>query len=179
MTIAQSEIRIYVACLAAYNNGYLHGAWIDCTQGIDHIHEEIARVLKSSPIPDAEEWAIHDYEGFGSVNINESHDLEEIAEMGELFDRCDNPELVQGVMDQQMLSPQDALLYIEENYAGEHESLEDWAEQFLDETGQLESVSKNLRYYIDFERWAKDLDMSGEIFTIETGYKQVHVFWNS
>lgn len=24
--------RIYVACLAAYNNGILHGAWIDADQ---------------------------------------------------------------------------------------------------------------------------------------------------
>jgi antirestriction protein len=28
-----TEPRIYVACLAAYNNGNLHGAWIDATQG--------------------------------------------------------------------------------------------------------------------------------------------------
>jgi Antirestriction protein (ArdA) len=28
-----TEPRIYVACLAAYNNGYLHGAWIDAIQG--------------------------------------------------------------------------------------------------------------------------------------------------
>ena len=26
------EPRIYVACLAAYNNGHLHGAWIDAAQ---------------------------------------------------------------------------------------------------------------------------------------------------
>ena len=26
------EIRIYVADLAAYNNGKLHGVWIDATQ---------------------------------------------------------------------------------------------------------------------------------------------------
>ena len=27
-----TEPRIYVACLAAYNNGILHGAWIDAAQ---------------------------------------------------------------------------------------------------------------------------------------------------
>lgn len=30
-----SDIRIYVACLAAYNNGILHGAWIDADQDVD------------------------------------------------------------------------------------------------------------------------------------------------
>ena len=30
--VSDSNPRIYVACLAAYNNGYLHGAWIDADQ---------------------------------------------------------------------------------------------------------------------------------------------------
>ena len=29
------EIRIYVADLAAYNNGKLHGVWIDATSDLD------------------------------------------------------------------------------------------------------------------------------------------------
>ena len=33
--------RIYVACLAAYNAGYLHGAWIDANQTADQIEDEI------------------------------------------------------------------------------------------------------------------------------------------
>tara|TARA_Y100001973_G_scaffold91218_1_gene139613 strand:+ start:246 stop:407 length:162 start_codon:yes stop_codon:yes gene_type:complete len=43
------EIRIYVADLAAYNNGILHGVWIDSTQDIDNIHEQINNMLASSP----------------------------------------------------------------------------------------------------------------------------------
>ena len=31
----ESNPRIYVACLAAYNNGYLHGVWIDADQDAD------------------------------------------------------------------------------------------------------------------------------------------------
>lgn len=51
--------RIYVACLAAYNSGRLHGAWIDASQDVDDIWNELKQVLASSPVPDAEEWAIH------------------------------------------------------------------------------------------------------------------------
>ena len=29
---ANTKPRIYVACLAAYNNGILHGAWIEATE---------------------------------------------------------------------------------------------------------------------------------------------------
>ncbi len=43
------EISIYVADLAAYNNGIMHGVWIDATQDIDNIHEQINDMLASSP----------------------------------------------------------------------------------------------------------------------------------
>lgn len=43
------EIRIYVADLAAYNNGKLHGIWIDATQALDDIQEQINELLANSP----------------------------------------------------------------------------------------------------------------------------------
>jgi hypothetical protein len=33
------EPRIYVACLAAYNNGLLHGAWIDVEDDADAVRD--------------------------------------------------------------------------------------------------------------------------------------------
>lgn len=54
-----SGARIYLACLAAYNNGRLHGAWVDADKGQDHIWNGLRAMLRASPEPDAEEWAIH------------------------------------------------------------------------------------------------------------------------
>jgi antirestriction protein len=65
------EPRIYVACLAAYNNGYLHGVWIDAAQEPWSIYDEVKAMLAASPVAGAEEWAIHDYEGFRGVRIEE------------------------------------------------------------------------------------------------------------
>ena len=76
----KGEIRIYVACLAAYNNGWLHGRWIDATQGKEAIQTEIADILEASPISDAEEWAIHDYEGFEGAPLSEYQGIESVAE---------------------------------------------------------------------------------------------------
>lgn len=59
-----TEPQIYVACLAAYNNGHLHGAWIDAAQEPWAIYDAVRVMLAASPIAGAEEWAIHDYEGF-------------------------------------------------------------------------------------------------------------------
>lgn len=72
--------RIYVACLAAYNNGILHGAWIAASEAWS-MWEATRDMLAKSPIPDAEEWAIHDYEGFASVRISEYASFERVAEL--------------------------------------------------------------------------------------------------
>ena len=60
-----TEPKIYVADLAAYNNGILHGVWIDACKDIDTIWDDIHKILENSPLAGSEEWAIHDYEGFG------------------------------------------------------------------------------------------------------------------
>ena len=72
--------RIYVACLAAYNNGILHGAWIEAVDAWS-MWEATRDMLAKSPIPDAEEWAIHDYEGFASIRISEYASFERVAEL--------------------------------------------------------------------------------------------------
>jgi hypothetical protein len=56
------------------------------------------------------------------------------------------------------------------------DSLASWAESFLEDTGSLKDVSESLRNYIDFESWADDAEMNGDVFSIEAG-GNVHVFW--
>ena len=74
-----TEPRIYAACLSAYNNGHLHGCWIRAAQDPDLIHDEIHEMLATSPSPQAEEWAIHDYEGFAPHDVCESNNIPTIA----------------------------------------------------------------------------------------------------
>ena len=73
------EPRIYVASLSDYNNGHLHGRWISAAQDPDLIYDEIHQMLATSPSPQAEEWAIHDYEGFTPHDICETEDIPTIA----------------------------------------------------------------------------------------------------
>lgn len=84
MNNIQNNISIYIACLASYNEGILHGKWINITNS-KQVWAEINKVLKSSPIPDAEEWAIHDYEGFFQIQINEHSDIDFICEIASLI----------------------------------------------------------------------------------------------
>ena len=73
--------RIYVACLAAYNHGRLHGQWINANQTTADLHEDVQRMLTASPVPGAEEWAIHDYENFEGARIGEYTPLDAVAEL--------------------------------------------------------------------------------------------------
>ena len=77
--------RIYVACLAAYNNGKLHGEWIDADMDADMIEDAVQEMLAKSPIPTAEEWAIHDHDGFGGIKIGEYESFERVAKLADFF----------------------------------------------------------------------------------------------
>jgi len=82
--------RIYIACLASYNAGRLHGRWIDAIDA-DSIREEIKEILKESPVPNAEEWAIHDYDGFCGVPISETEDVDAVAKLGAMIRKHGEP----------------------------------------------------------------------------------------
>ena len=169
--------RIYVACLSSYNAGKLHGRWIECDQTVDDIRTQIKEMLSQSPEPLAEEWAIHDYENFDGVCLHEYECLDDIAAFCELREKWGG--LLSHVVSHcgGLSQLDEATKKLEEDYAGEAESLADWAEKDLTDTGQLEKVPESLRYYIDFRKYARDLELSGDVFTIEADSK-VHVFRN-
>ena len=48
----------------------------------------------------------------------------------------------------------------------------DFAEELTSE------VPEHLAFYIDYERMGRDMELSGDVFTVETGYQEVHVFWS-
>lgn len=76
---------IYVACLSAYAAGKLHGEWIEVDKNLEELEAAIALVIKSSPEVDAEEWAVHDTEGWYGLSIDEHPDLEQLVEWSKLI----------------------------------------------------------------------------------------------
>ncbi|RWI96378.1 MAG: antirestriction protein ArdA [Mesorhizobium sp.] len=44
-------MRFYAACLASYNNGVLHGRWIDASDDVDAMQDEINGMLRESRFP--------------------------------------------------------------------------------------------------------------------------------
>ena len=164
--------RIYVAGLAAYVNGILHGAWID-VEDEDSLREAVRDILKTSPIPDSEEYAIHDYENFDGVTINEYDSFARVVEIAEFIRNC--PDFGGKLLEYYGGDIEDAENALE-RYNGEYESLADFAEELTESTTQ---IPESLKYYIDYKSMARDMEMNGDVFTIETGYKEIHVFWNN
>ena len=168
------EIKIYVACLAAYNNGYLHGEWIDATQDMDDIWDQVNAMLKASPVEEeAEEYAIHDYEGFGSYQLGEYEGLEHAHDLAVFIE--EHGELASELLNQFNGDIDEATTAIEDNYCGCYSSLADYAQELTEQQGE---IPQHLEFYIDYERMGNDMDMSGDIYTIETAHDEVHIFWN-
>ena len=166
------EPRIYVACLAAYNNGYLHGTWINAHQSTDDLYAEINKMLATSPAPYADEFAIHDHEGFGDVYIGEYTDLETITEIANFI--SEHYELGAAVLAHANGDAKGASRLLEECYHGEYESEKDFAESFAEDTMM---IPERLSYYIDYEKMAWDLFIS-DFFSLSVQMK-VHVFSNN
>jgi len=158
--LQQVSPRIYVACLAAYSNGHLHGEWIDI-ENEEQIRDEINSVLKTSPIAGAEEWAIHDYEGVG--NISEYESIEKLVAYAEFIK--EHGEIGLAVLEHynnQIDEAKDALNY----FHGEHDSEEDFTIDFVNSIGM--EIPKHLEYYIDYKRMARDYFIN-DFFSIEYG----------
>lgn len=167
-----ATIRIYVACLAAYNNGHLHGRWIDASLGEAHIVEQTRAMLKSSPIEeDAEEWAIHDYEGFEGASLSEYASFESVAALAEFIEE-------HGKIGGELVSYyggnlEDAKTRLGE-YHGEYESLEDYARQYTEDCGT--QIPESLQNYIDYAAMGRDMELGGGFITIETAHNEIHIF---
>lgn len=173
MTEQKGDIRIYVACLAAYNNGRLHGRWIDAAQGVDAIRVEVTEMLAASPISDAEEWAIHDYEGFGDAPISEYEGLNSVADKAAFIAR--HGLLAAKLLEHWCGDLDQARRSLEDHYIGAFPSLEDFAR---DRTELGEDISESIAPYIDYERMGRDMVLGGTVFTLDIGFPEVQIFWS-
>lgn len=212
MSTDSTSPRIYVACLAAYNSGTLHGEWIDAAQDVGEIEDEVMAMLRASPypnvvvdcpdcaglsasdladmktdveercptckgagkVPSAEEWAIHDIEGFYSLKVAEYESFETVARWAAGIEA--EGEAFAVFVDNQGDSV--TLDDFQESYQGEWDSLEAYAANYAYDVGLLASVPENLQSYFDMAAFGRDMEMGGDIWTASAGGSSVYVFDN-
>ena len=177
--------QIYIASLTDYNAGVLHGVWIDCLEGFDEAQEKIQAMLDSSPTAgktgiEAEEWAIHDSD-FEGIKIDENSDLEDLCDLAEIMEDMDSDEedAFAAFWNRSNYSTtREAKSGFHNAYQGTYRDLAEWAEIYAEETGLLDSVPENLRYYFDFEKYSRDGEIGGDIFSLDVP-GGVAVFWGN
>ena len=168
---AKYDAQIYVACLADYNNGILHGRWIKA-EDADQMEEDKDAILASSPIPNAEEHAIHDFMNFEGMQINEYDSFSHVAEVAAFAE--EHGELGAAVFDHFGGSLDEAQKAMSDCYLGTYASLGDYAQQYHDDLGT--EIPEGLQYYIDWDQCGKDMETNGGIFSIQTKFDEYHIF---
>ncbi len=121
--------RIYVASLADYNDGRLHGAWIDPSASIELVQHLIERMLIESATPGAEEYAIHDYEDFGPLRLDEYEPIERVVQVAQGIAR--HGEAFAAWADYLGSACWDELDRFDDAYIGSYTGLRDYAEDLL------------------------------------------------
>jgi antirestriction protein len=128
----------------------------------------------ATAIPTAEEWAIHDYEGFEGVKLSEHEDIDTVAALAEAVE--EHGEAFAVWWNNENRDDVDTRAF-EDAYRGTYRTLGDYAEQLADDMGMFDGVNDTIKSYFDFERWAADMEMGGDIWTAAGG-DGVYVFDN-
>ena len=169
MKTTTNEMRIYIADLAAYNNGLMSGAWVDLP--CDDMDAALAAILEAGTaarvadgcydgVP-SEEWAIHDHEGlewYGSVSEYENlGDLNIATTTYDELEDYDKKKL-DYLMSQCGYALKGALSALDNCSIYEDMTMLDLAYEFVDD-GSIGEVPAYLINYIDYEAFARDLSM--------------------
>lgn len=169
-TTATETPRIYVASLSDYNNGTLHGTFITLDEDttIDDVWAKINAMLATSPtfreFPEggpAEEWALHDYEGFGPIRLGENPSLARVVDMAHAISEHGPAVAAWLAYDP---SNAERLDEFEDHFVGEFESedaaYEEWGNEFVIEPF-LQSLSE-----FDRGQWDNAIDGHVDVASI-------------
>lgn len=183
---ANEHNRIYVASLSDYSAGILHGVWIDLANcsGEDEVWEAIRAMLADSPTArtegaPAEEWAIHDFEGFAGLRVHEGESIGALWEAHELLESLDDPEAFTDWLAYERSAgisevTQENIDAFQDAYRGWYHNEREFAEELVDELGILSGNADDLlSRYFDYEAFARDLFIS-DYYMTDAGHVFCH-----
>jgi antirestriction protein len=163
-------VRNYHAELAAKRQAKrLRGLLVLDAVDPDELKEGIEEMLSNGPADNAEEWAFHDYEGFGDYSVSEYEDIDGLAELG----RCIEEHGLAFAAYAENIGQGADEAGFEDAYCGEWDSETAYAENLMDECYE---VPDNLANYIDYAAFARDLFIN-DYYSVDGG-AGVYVFHN-
>lgn len=170
--------RIYVADVAAHEAGRVHGRWIDATDPLPELQEQIVALLMASPVPNADRYTIDAHTGFNTDKIQKDTPLAVIAKIAHGVYRYGPAySAYLSVID---VNDEDALERFDDLHVGTFDSPEAWARAFGDDLQweqHLDSVvGKGIRQFIsiDYKKFAYEARQHWDI--VEGPDGKTHVF---
>lgn len=150
--------KIYVGTYHKYNNGSIKGDWLDLEDYADiDEFDEACRELHSDE--DDPELMFQDWEDIPASFITESSLDERVWDWIEL-DEADR-QTVSLYLDE--IDHKGKIEIALERYEGEYDSEKDWAWSTWEETGMNAQLPKFAKDHIDYESYARDCRLGGDI----------------
>jgi antirestriction protein len=155
---------IYVASLSDYGAGRLHGEWIELDADTEprDVWQCIEAMLAASLDPDAEDFAIHDYEGFGPMRLGEWDQVERVVFLARLI--AEHGETAVGAFASDVVGENYDFTADDfcDAYRGEYDSPEEFAQELVIDAGLgyrglSPQQAANVADILDWEAIATDL----------------------
>ena len=160
MQTIQTTPSIWVGCLSAYNNGCLHGEWIDIPESVDELQESINKVLETSPEPNAEEWEIMDHEFLGT---DPSHSLDDLVETAAFIN--EHGAIGLALLEEWDLERAQKLMDVMQ---GPYKSVGDYVYDLVQECYITDDLPDFIKFHIDYEGIERDWFHFGTMCSIDT-----------
>jgi len=173
----------WVGALSAYNEGTLHGGWLDLEQVGDDgdWRQACAHLIATSPEPRDARIRILDATGLGR-RLGQDPAPADVVELGRAARALAGEvlpafeawiELVEWSPDHHGAG--EALERFRRCFLGRFPSLESWAVGRLEGSGLLAPVPEALRPFLDAVAWAH-ADVGGEVVEVDLAEKDVAIF---
>lgn len=157
-------MKVWLGCLACYNDGRLVGDWHEATDAADVTPEDV----HGRPTTHDELWCF-DVEGFGPFNREMGPvEASAIAAACAASEDAGVPARAALLWAANVGNEPSDLEGAAEDYCGEWESLADYAQELAEDTGAVPDELRWPLYCIDWERAARELSFDG--YWIESGY---------
>lgn len=163
----------WIGCLACYNNGHLRGKWITAQQAAEEMLENVTYGGQAEEITEqlpqdleitttrcrkcgGDEFDVFDTEHL-PTKMTAAEFYKHASTLADLDDAGDLERItaLAGFLGMETLD--ELITYDEEHYAGQWDTFQDYAEQYLDDIGDLAKLPEGLAYYFDYEAYARDL----------------------
>lgn len=151
---------VYVGTYHKYACGSIEGRWFDLTDYSceDDFYEACRELHADESEP---EFMFQDIEGIPDNMASESHINWDFIDA---FQQAQSEKLEEAYVAWVEYSRCTDYDEFTDAYRGEAGSEEDYAFNYVDETGLLDSLPNNLKCYFDYEAFARDLFSSGYYF---------------